>query len=191
LPRQSRRTLHLTVIALHRGAEDCDAQLHESALVNKNRNGSVLSLVVFGLTGQRYALPLHAVERVFPMAEVAPLPKAPAIALGVINLHGTIIPVLDIHRRFGFPPRDYGPAAHLLVARTSRRTLALPVDEVFGVREFAAEAAVPADAVLPRIGHVAGIVALADGLLFIHDLETFLSLEEEHRLSEALETRGR
>jgi len=152
---------------------------------------SVLSLVVFGLTVQRYALPLYTVERVFPMAEVAPLPKAPAIVFGVINLHGTIIPVLDIHRRFGFPPRGYGLAAHLLVARTSRRTLALPVDEVLGVREVAAAAAVPADTVLPGIGHVAGIVALADGLLFIQDLEAFLSLEEEQRLGEALETRDR
>ncbi len=157
--------------------------------MNESRNGSVLSLVVFGLAGQRYALPLHMVERVFLMAEAAPLPKAPAVALGVINLHGTIIPVLDIHRRFGFPPRDYGPAAHLLVARTSRRMLALPVDEVFGVREVASKAAVPSDAVLPGIGHVAGIVALADGLLFIQDLEAFLSLDEEHRLSEALEAK--
>ena len=157
--------------------------------MNESLNRSVLSLVVFGLAGQRYALYLRTVERVFPMAEVTPLPKAPAIALGVINLHGAIIPVLDIHRRFGFPPRDYGPAAHLLVARTNRRTLALPVDEVLGVREVAAEAAVPANTVLPGIGHVAGIVALVDGLLFIQDLEAFLSLEEEQQLGEALETR--
>ena len=151
---------------------------------------TALHLVVFAVEGQRYALPLHTVERVFPMAKVAPLPKAPAIVRGVINLHGTIIPVMDIHRRFGFPPRDYGPVAHLLVARTSRRTLALPVDEVFGAREVMAEAALPADVRMPGIGHLSGIVALADGLLFIQDLETFLSLEEEQRLSEALGTEG-
>lgn len=157
--------------------------------MTESRNGSVLSLVVFAIEEHRYALHLHTVERVFPMTEVAPLPKAPAIALGVINLHGAIIPVLDIHRRFGFPPRDYGLVAHLVVARTSRRTMALPVDEVLGVREVAAEAAVPAGAVLPGIGHVAGIVPLADGLLFIQDLEAFLSLDEEQQLGEALEAR--
>jgi len=121
------------------------------------------------------------------MVEVTPLPKAPAIAIGVINLHGTVIPVLDIRRRFGFPVRDYGPTAHLLVARTRRRTLAVPVDEVFGVSEVMAEAVTPPDAILPGISLVEGIVALADGLLFIHDLETFLSLDEENRLDEALE----
>jgi purine-binding chemotaxis protein CheW len=43
------------------------------------------------------------------------------------------------------------------------------------------------DHLLPGIGHVAGIVALPDGLLFIQDLEAFLSLDEEQRLSAALE----
>jgi purine-binding chemotaxis protein CheW len=145
-----------------------------------------ISLVVFSLEGQRYALQLSAVERVLPMVALAPLPKAPAVALGVINLHGTVIPVLDIRLRFGFPPRDHG-TAHLLVARTVRRTLAVPVDEVVGVREVAVDAVTAPDAVLPGIGHVAGIVALADGLLFIHDLDTFLSLEEERDLTAALE----
>lgn len=159
--------------------------------MNESGNGSVLSLVVFGLTGQRYALHLRTVERVLPMAEVSPLPKAPPITLGVINFHGTVIPILDIQRRFGFPPRDYGLTAHLLVARTSRRMLAVPVDEVLEVREVAADAVTSSDTVLPGIGHVAGIVALADGLLFIHDLETFLSLDEEQRLTEALEEQER
>jgi purine-binding chemotaxis protein CheW len=143
-------------------------------------------LVVFLVEGQRYSLPLSTVNRVLPMVAVSRLPKAPSIALGVINLHGHIIPVLDIRRRLGFPPRDYGITSHLLVARTPRRTLAVPVDEVLGVWQVAAEAVVPPDAVLPRVGHVAGIVALADGLVFIHDLDTFLSLDEEERLTQAL-----
>jgi len=150
-------------------------------------HSATLAIVAFGIEDRRYAFRLPAVERVLPMVEVTPLPKAPAIAIGVINLHGTVIPVLDIRRRFGFPVRDYGPTAHLLVARTRRRTLAVPVDEVFGVSEVMAEAVTPPDAILPGISLVEGIVALADGLLFIHDLETFLSLDEENRLDEALE----
>jgi hypothetical protein len=54
------------------------------------------------------------------------------------------------------------------------------------VREVATEAVTPPQAVLPGIEHVAGIVALADGLLFIHDLEACLSLEEDRQLTEAL-----
>ena len=55
------------------------------------------------------------------------------------------------------------------------------------MQEVAAEAVTPPGAVLPGIGHVAGIAALADGLLFIHELEAVLSLDEERRLMEALE----
>ena len=146
-----------------------------------------LRLVVFVIEGQRYALPLRAVERVLPIVAVSPLPKAPAVALGVINVHGQVIPVVDIRLRFGFPPRDYGLTAQLVVARTARRTLVVPVEEVLGVTEVATEGITSPDAVLPGIGHVAGIVTLADGLLFIHDLDTFLSLDEEQRLTEALE----
>lgn len=158
-----------------------------SGSVGTTPQSSVLGLVVFTIEAQRYALPLPATERILPMVAVSPLPKAPDVALGVINLHGTVIPVLDIRRRFGLPPRNYGPSAHLVVARTIRRTVALPVDEVLGVREVPAEAVAEPERVLPGIGHVAGIAALEDGLLFIQDLDAFLSLDEEHVLTEALQ----
>ncbi len=154
------------------------------------REHPMLPLVLFVLEGQRYALPLTVVERILPMVAVSPLPQAPDIALGLLNLHGQAIPVLDIRRRFGLPVRDYGITGRLLVARTSRRAMALPVDEVSGVQEVAVEAVTPPAAVLPRIGHVAGIVALADGLVFIHDLDAFLSLDEEEGLSRALTEMG-
>lgn len=145
-----------------------------------------LQLIVFLLEGQRYALHLSVVERVLPMVAVSPLPKAPPLVLGAINLHGTAIPVVDIRRRLGLPPREYGLSAHLLVARANRRILGAPVDEVLGVREVASEAVASPDSVLPGIRHLTGIATLPDGLLFIHDLETFLSLDEQRRLSEAL-----
>ncbi len=118
---------------------------------------------------------------------MSPLPQAPPLTLGVINLHGKVVPVLDMRRRFGAPPRDYGLAAHLLLARTTRRTLALPVDEVLGVKEVATAAVTPPAAVLPGIAQVVGIVALPKGLLFIHDLDNFLSLDEEQQLTRAIE----
>ena len=155
--------------------------------MHQGRQPSVLQLVVFRIEEQQYALSLPAVERVVPMVAVSPLPQAPFSALGVINLHGKVVPVLDMRRCFGFPPSEYGMTAHLLIARTSRRILALPVDEVLGVREVAAAAITAPDAILPGIAQVAGVVTLADGLLFIHDLDTLLSLKEEEQLTAAIE----
>lgn len=148
---------------------------------------SVLQLVVFLIGDQHYALPVSSVDRVLPMVALSPLPKLPDVVLGVLNFHGKVIPVLDVCCRLGLPRRDYGPGSYLLVARTIRRTVSLPVDEVLGVKEVHAEAVTPPDAVLPGIAHVAGIVTLSEGLLFIHDLNAFLSLDEEERLTEALE----
>lgn len=153
--------------------------------------GDVLALAVFVIEGQRYALPVSVVERVLPMVAVSPLPQAPAVVLGVISVHGQVVPVTDFRRRVGLAPREYGVGSHLLVARTRRRTLALAVDEALGVRDVPSEAVTGTDALLPGIGHVAGIVALPDGLLYVHDLETFLSLDEERGLSDALAGAGR
>jgi purine-binding chemotaxis protein CheW len=145
-----------------------------------------LRVVGFSLDRQRYGVGLASVERVLPMVAVSPLPGAPDAVLGAINLHGEVVPVLDIRRRLGFDGRDYGPAARLLVARTARRTVALPVDDVHGIMEIPAETVAPPETVLPGIGHVSGIGALADGLLLIHDLDTFLSIDEERQLDKSL-----
>ncbi len=151
----------------------------------------ILQLVVFLIGEQHYALPVFSVDRVLQMVALSPLPKLPDVVLGVLNLHGKVIPVLDICCRLGLPHRDYGLTSYLLVARTMRRTVSLPVDQVLGVREVRVEAVTPPDVVLPGIAHVSGIVALSEGLLFIHDLNAFLSLDEEEGLTAALEEMAR
>ena len=146
-------------------------------------------LVVFMVEGTRYAVSLLAVERAYGMPAVSPLPGAPPAVLGMINLHGLPVAVVDPRRRLGLPPREYGVAAHLLIARTPRRTLAIPTDEVVGVVELDGTAVTPAAAValgLPPDG----IAALPDGLLLIHDLDAFLTPEEEAQIDRALEARG-
>jgi chemotaxis signal transduction protein len=147
----------------------------------------MIQLVVFTLAGQSYALPLAAVERVLPMVAWAPLPQAPAVALGVINVHGRIIAVCDIRQRFGLPVRAYGLTDHLLVVRTRHHALALPVDQVAGVQEVNRDAIAPPAAVLPHLGHIAGLVSLPTGILLIQDLDVFLALDEEQQLTRALE----
>lgn len=148
--------------------------------------GSRFRLVAFALNGDRYGLPLASVERVLPMVAISLLPGAPPAVLGAINLHGTVVPVLDVRRRLGLNAGELGPSARLLVARAGRRTVGVPADDVVGVVDVRQDSIVPPQSVLPGIAHVAGVAALADGLLLIHDLETFFSIDEEHQLAEAL-----
>jgi purine-binding chemotaxis protein CheW len=141
---------------------------------------------VFVVEGQRYALALDAVERALPMVAVSPLPEAPPVALGVVNVHGRIVPVLDLRALSGLPPRAAAASDRLLLVRRRAHTVAIPVDEVVGVERLPADAVVPPDAVLPGIGRVAGVARLPDGLLLIHDPEAFLSVSDERALERAL-----
>ena len=144
-------------------------------------------LVVFTLDDRRYGLPLPAVERVLRMVDVTPLPKAPQIVLGVVNVQGLVIPVVDMRRRFRLPARDFALADQLLIARTARRPVALAADAVTGVLEYSAQEAAGAPDIVPGIEYVEGVVKLPDGLVLIHDLDRFLSLEEEAALGRAIE----
>jgi len=143
-------------------------------------------IVVFILDAMRYALRLASVERIVRIVEISGLPKAPEIVLGIINVHGEIIPVINIRKRFGLPERDPGLSSHLLIGRTIRRRVALAVDSVIGVAEGSSENTTAGDTVLPRLEYDQGIVRLGDGLVLIHDLDTFLSLEEEDTLEQAM-----
>lgn len=148
--------------------------------------GAPVRLLVFTLDRQRYALELEAAERVLPMVAVSPLPGCPDLVLGAINMHGDVVPVLDLRRRLGLAAGDYGPTARLLVAHTANRVVAVPVDDVTGVAEIPVATVVAPETVLPDIADVSGIGALPDGLLLIQDLDTFLALDEERQLDEAL-----
>jgi purine-binding chemotaxis protein CheW len=117
---------------------------------------------------------------------MTPLPKAPEIVIGVINIQGRIIPVFNIRRRFHLPEREIELSDQLIIANTARRTVALVVDTVDGVIERLSEEVTPADQVLPRIEYVEGIVKLENGLVLIHDLDKFLSIDEEAKLDEAV-----
>jgi purine-binding chemotaxis protein CheW len=143
-------------------------------------------LVMFVLDDVAYALRLAAVERVARMASVTPLPKAPEIVMGIVNVRGRIIPVFDIRRRFRLPAREFAVTDQLVIVRTARRAAAVAADAVTGVREYSDEAVVKAEHVLPGLEYVEGVAKLADGLVLIHDLDKFLSLEEEESLHRAL-----
>jgi purine-binding chemotaxis protein CheW len=142
-------------------------------------------LVVFTLDQQRYALRLSSVETALRSLEVTPLPKGPEIVLGVINVRGRIIPVFNVRKRFGLPEREIDTTDQFIIANTSRRSVVLVTDAVHGVLERPAESVIPAERIVPGMEYVAGFVTLQDGMVFIHDLDKFLSLDEEKMLSEA------
>lgn len=144
------------------------------------------SIVVFALDQGRYALALECVERAVRMVEVTPLPKTPEIVCGIVNVRGRLVPVINLRRRFGLPERATQLGDHLLIARSATRTLAMIVDTVSGVAECDAVEVVASASVVPGTDYIQGIAKLADGMVLIHDLDRFLSLDEAQSLDQAL-----
>jgi len=167
-----------------------DRRTMAAPLVGARPEAAERPLVVFSLDDQRYALALASVQRSLRVVAITPLPEAPAIVLGIFNLAGVVIPVVNIRKRFNHPPRDVRPSDNLLVATTGKRTVALLVDETEGVIEASPESYAPGGEIVPRLELVDGAIKLEDGLVLIHDLERLLSLEEETAIDRALSATG-
>jgi len=142
--------------------------------------------VVFSLDAGRYALPLAAVERIVRAVEVTPLPTAPPIVLGAIDVQGRVLPVLNLRRRFGLRERAIEPADQFLIARTMNRTVVLVVDAAQGVLQSTASDTISAATLTTGLEHIQGVIRLPDGLVLIHELDLFLSATESRALDEAL-----
>jgi len=137
----------------------------------------------------RVALPLSFVERVVRAVYLTPLPGAPEIVLGVVNLAGRIIPAVNMRRRFRLPEREIALTDQLVIAHTARRSVALVTDTVDGISEYAEPDIVDAETILPGLEYIEGVVKLGDGLVLIHNLDRFLSLEEAVSLDRAMAMR--
>ena len=142
--------------------------------------------LIFILDAQRYALHLSAVDRVARMVRITPISSAPEILLGVVNLEGVVIPVMDVRQRFNLPEREISLSDRLIFARTKQRSVALVADTVTGVIECSEHSLISAERILPELAHVEGVIKLEDGLILIHNLDKFLSLEEEAALDLAV-----
>jgi len=139
--------------------------------------------VGFALDARRFALPLQSVSRIVRAAEVTPLPLAPRVVAGALDVAGTVMPVYDLRQRLRLPPRAMRLDDQIVIARTQLRPVAFAVDLALGLIE-----AEPVDdtTLAPGLAHLRGVLSTPDGLVLIQDLEGFLSPEEDAALEAAL-----
>lgn len=150
--------------------------------------------MVFTLDGQLYALELATVHRVVHALEVTPLPGAPDTILGVINVHGELIPVVSLRRRFRIPEREIKPSDQFIIAHMNPqesggegiRTVALVVDAVTTVRKVTGEEIAAGAEIGSNLAHVRGIAGVGGDLILIYNLARCLSLHELEMLDNAL-----
>lgn len=136
-------------------------------------------LLIFALSGLRCALPLAGIERILRAVEISPLPKAPEIVMGLVNVQGRIFPVLNIRKLFRLPETEINLNDQIVIARTATRPVAILVESTIGVAEYSKRDIIPSDQLFPGIDYLEGVAKLQDGIIYIYNLDRFLSSEDE------------
>lgn len=142
--------------------------------------------LLFTLDQRRFALPVAQVRETVAAVAITPLAGAPGVIEGVIDVHGTPTPVLDLRARFDMRPKPLAVTDHLVLATAGEREVALRVDravDVISLADDEVSAARPDD---PAMRHLAGVAHLPDGLVLVSDLDAFLTQGEAQALSRAL-----
>lgn len=145
-----------------------------------------MQVLSFSVSDLRVGVAVGDVVEAVRAVEISPLPGAPPVIEGIIDFRGAIAPVFDMRLRLLGTHADIIPSHCLVVARAAGRLVALHVDTVDGLVDVDADA-IDRDARVTNSPHVAGVAALPDGLLVIHDLASFLSAAEADELNHALD----
>ncbi|MBI2290825.1 MAG: purine-binding chemotaxis protein CheW [Betaproteobacteria bacterium] len=143
--------------------------------------------VLMTVDGQTYALPLTAVDRILRMVEVTPLPGAPDVVEGVIDIQGEVVAVVSIRRRLGLSHRSVEISDSLVVAHARNRRLAVIAESVLDVVERSGGDVVSTSDIARGTHYIEGLLKTDDGLVLIQDLDKFFSFEEARSLEQAME----
>ena len=139
-----------------------------------------LSLLIFNLDGARFGLDTTKVRESVWLPELTPIEEAPPWVVGLFSLRGRIVPVTDLHLRFGHPARSYTPGDQVVVLETEHLPMGLIVSEVIGVVELSSTAIQPPpqfDNVANSPSHlVAGEVRVGDDLVTLLDVSRLTQL---------------
>jgi purine-binding chemotaxis protein CheW len=108
-------------------------------------------LLEFRLAQERYGLEDRWVQEVCPLKELTPLPCTPPFVLGIVNVRGRILPVLDVKKFFDLPEQGLTDLHRLILIRGNDLELGLLADVIVGVRS------IPADSLQPSLPTLTGI----------------------------------
>lgn len=148
-------------------------------------SGSTIQVLLARLDGTQVGFPAAAVREIVRAVAIAPLSGAPPIIEGAINLHGRIVPVVDVRQRLAMPAVELAPEQFLIALDAGERLVAVRVDDVEDLIEIPASSLESSSGLSPVLERLAGIAALSDGALVVYDIDTFLTQAEGEALDRA------
>lgn len=151
----------------------------------ENSGGPLIQFVTFVLMDETYGINVMQVQEVLRVTEIAPVPGAPAYVLGIINLRGNVVTVIDTRTRFGLPPTETDDSSRVIVIESEKQVVGILVDAVAEVVELYENEI----DVAPNVGtedssrYIQGVATREDGLLILVDLNKLLTDEEWQEIS--------
>jgi purine-binding chemotaxis protein CheW len=157
------------------------AAMNKSVRVSESEGRDpVIQLVTFRLQEETYGINVMQVQEVLRVSEIAPVPGAPSYVLGIINLRGNVVTVLDTRSRFELMPKEIDDASRIVIIESERQVVGILVDSVAEVVELRSSEIDSA----PNVGneessrYIQGVASRDDDLLILVDLNKLLTDEE-------------
>ena len=143
-----------------------------------------IQLVTFTLGGEEFGLDVFQVHEILRWQEPTPVPRAPAFVEGVLDVRGTVVPVVDLRKRFELPRVEYDDDTRIVLVDFQGERLGLVVDAVTEVLRAPETAVSPPPAFFKGLSaeFLRGIVRLEGRLVVLLDLEKVLSSQERMAL---------
>jgi purine-binding chemotaxis protein CheW len=144
-------------------------------------------MLVFKLGSEEYGVDILKVQEIRGYEKVTPIPRSPDFLKGVVNLRGTIVPVIDLRIKFALPDPSYDSLTVVIVLRIAGRTVGAVVDGVSDVVQLGANDIKEP----PRLGsivdssYLAGVATQGGRMILALDIEKLLSAGELDLLGEA------
>jgi purine-binding chemotaxis protein CheW len=144
------------------------------------RSSSTHQFVGFRLGGEDYAIAITKIQEIIVMKPITRIPQVPGFIEGLINLRGSVIPVVNLRTLFGLERRNLDDETRTIIVNVGDRTIGYIVDEVTQVMRIAADQIqdAPVSITSGSKQHIAGLAQLEDRLLVILDIERLLKPEE-------------
>ena len=156
-----------------------------SNAVAEEAGDPVIQLVTFRLADETYGINVMHVQEVLRITEIAPVPGAPAYVLGIINLRGNVVTVIDTRSRFGLPSGETDDSSRIVIIESDQQVVGILVDSVAEVVELNQTEIDSA----PNVGndessrYIQGVANREDNLLIVVDLNKLLTEEEWSEMS--------
>ncbi|MGB0894784.1 MAG: chemotaxis protein CheW [Parashewanella sp.] len=154
--------------------------------VSASNDDSVLQWVTFRLDNETYGINVMQVQEVLRYSEIAPVPGAPHYVLGIINLRGNVVTVIDTRARFGLASSEVDDSTRIVIIEAEKQVIGILVDSVAEVVYLKRSEIDNA----PNVGteesakFIQGVSNRGEELLILVDLDKLLSDEEWNELAQ-------